>query len=404
MTDDLTDFELHTQENWEVLAKLLNIANPLFDKTLFLFGYDYSSNAYLIQGDYHTLIDPGNDYTYLMQLIDLGFKPTDIKKIALTHGHHDHAMGAVELFRGHRGFGTPEVEIIMHEAGPVEFKDMMKQLGCRITEVKGGEVINFSGIELEVIHTPGHTIDGLCFYHAPTKTLFSGDTIWPHAVADPDTKVAGGRWDHYFYSVRLLLKREIDHVLPGHGGVAPNIGHWVVQETYEALIKKYVGLETPILEGATKLAQDGLLEEALYLLDKALKETPDNLRALEFKAFLLNDLGRSGEALEYFDRALAMQPDNVHLLMGKGCALLGVGRAEDSLPLFEAVRRQKPELVEAQIYQGMALYLAGRVEEALELPDFSREFTSRLKEELGKLAREKQGPGDRSPEDRGENP
>lgn len=391
--DELTSFELHTQETWTPLGDLVGIHNELFDGTLFLFGYDYSSNVYLLKGDYYSLIDTGNDYPAFMQLVDMGIKPTDIKKIAITHGHPDHAMGTLELFRGHRGFGKPEIEIILHEAGPVEFKEMVRQLGCRLTEVKGGETINLSGFDLEVIHTPGHTIDGLCFYHAPTGTLFSGDTIWPHAVADPDTKVAGGRMDHYFYSVRLLLKKEINHVLPGHGGVAPNIGKWVVQETYEALIKKYVGLETPFLEGATKLAQDGLLEEALFYVDKALKESPDQVTALEFKAFLLNDLGRSEDALKYFNQVLERQPDNVHLLMGKGCALLGLGRPAESLPLFEKVRRLEPNLTEAQIYQGMALYLAGRVEEALDLPAFSREFTSRLKDELEKLAGRGKTPG-----------
>src|SRR3990172_1156229 len=98
MDEYTDDYKLDIQENWEPLAKLVNMSNPLFDQTLFLFGYDFSSNIYLIQGDYHSIIDPGNDYTAFMQLVDLGFKTTDIKKIALTHGHHDHTMGVIELF------------------------------------------------------------------------------------------------------------------------------------------------------------------------------------------------------------------------------------------------------------------------------------------------------------------
>lgn len=385
--DELTDFELHTQENWTLLADLLKIRNPLFDRTLFLFGYDYSSNCYLIQGEEgHSIIDPGNDYAAFMQLVELGIKPTDIKKIALTHGHPDHAMGAVELFRGHRGFGTPQIEIIMHEAGPVEFKKMMQNLGCTITEVKGGETINLSGVDLEVIYTPGHTIDGLCFYHAPTRTVFTGDTVWPHAVADPDDKAAGGRMDHYFYSIRTLLKREIDHVLPGHGGVAPNIGKWVVEETYDALIKKYVGLETPFMEGATKLAQEGLLEEALLYVNKELKESPDNPKAMEFKAFLLNDLGRNAEALEIFEQILASRPDEPYILMGKGLALMGMGRYEESVPVLDKALRCNPNLKEAEIYKGMALYLAGRVDEAMDLEAFRSEFSAKMRQEIEKIA------------------
>jgi len=385
--NEFTDFELHTQENWTPLGDLTGIHEPLFDATLFLFGYDFSSNIYLLKGAAgHAIIDPGNDYPAYMQMVELGIKPTDIKKIAVTHGHHDHVMGAVELFRGYRGFGTPELEIIMHEAGPLEFKEMMQNLGCRITEVKGGETITLGDFELEVIHTPGHTIDGLCFYHAPSRTLFSGDTVLPTILAEPDTKAAGGSMAHYFYSLRILRQRPIDHVLPGHGGVAPRIGQWVVDETYDALIKRMVGLDTSFFEGAKLLAQQGLLEEALFYLHKELAQEAPHPQALEMKGFLLNDLGREAEALEVFQQLLARQPDHLQALLGKGVALLGLGRFEESLTCLSEVRARDPESREAQIYHGLALYLCGREADALDLPVFAEEFTRRLKDEIQRLA------------------
>jgi glyoxylase-like metal-dependent hydrolase (beta-lactamase superfamily II) len=391
MEEDNTFLENYPQDTWENLGKLVNISNPLFDRTLFLMGYEFSSNIYLLQGDYCSLIDPGNDYTAFMQLLDLGIKLPDIKKIAITHGHHDHAMGAIELYRGYRGYADQlEVEVFIHEAGPVEFKQMIHNLGYKVTDLKGGEIINLSGFDLEVIHTPGHTIDGLCFYHAPTKTLFSGDTVLPLSMATPDTKVAGGSLDHYLYSVRSLLKWDIDHVFGGHGGVAPNIGHWVVEETYDGLIKKKVGVETPFMEGAAQLAEEGLLEEALFYVNKALAEAGDNIEALEFKGFLLNDLGRAQEALEIFDQVLAQKPDHVQMFLGKGCSLMGLSRYEESLSLFDEALKRHPQSSEAQIYKGMALYLAGRLDEAMDLPAFQQEFANRLKTELEKLAQEKQ--------------
>ncbi len=391
MEEEKTLYEMHMEETWENVGKLAEVNNPLFDRTLFLMGYDFSSNIYLIQGEYCSIIDPGNDYTAFMQMLDLGITPPDIKKIALTHGHHDHAMGAIELVRGYRGYTDRlEVEVLLHEAGPVELKEMLSNMGYKVTELKGGETINLSGFDLQVIHTPGHTIDGLCFYHAPTKTLFSGDTVMPLAMAEPDDKAAGGNLDHYFYSLRMLLKLDIDHVLPGHGGVSPKIGHWVVEETYDGLIKRWLGFEPiPLLEGVHRLAEKGLLEEALFCIDKALAKSGEDMEALEFKAFLLNDLGRAPEALEVFDQILAKKPDEVKIFLGKGCSLMGLGRYEESLSLFDEALKRHPQSSETQIYKGMALYLAGRLDEAMDLPAFQQEFASRLKTELEKLAQEK---------------
>lgn len=368
-------------ESWESLGSLLNLPDPLFEKTLFLQGYDYSSNIYVIQNGYLSIIDAGNDYTAFMELFALGFKPPDIKKIFITHGHQDHVMGTFELFRGYPGYGERDLEVILHEAGPQQFKKMAKDLGCRLTEVRGGETLELSGFEFEVIHTPGHTLDGLSLYHAASRTLFSGDTVLPHAMAEPDNE-GGGRLDHYLYALRTLLKKDIDHVMPGHGGLVVKIGRRVVEDTYEGLIKKLVGVETPWMEGATTLAQKGLLEETLFYSKKELAENPDNLRALEFKAFVLNDLGRNQEALEVFEQILAKQRDHFHALMGKGTALMGLGQYEASQEFFDQALNLKPDDKEALVYKGMALYLAGKYDEAMDIEPFRVEYAGRVKEEL----------------------
>ena len=71
---------------WLTLAQVFNSADPFFENFLFLLAYDYSSNIYVIKGDYLTIVDPGNDYTGFMDLFKLGYRAEDIKKIVLTHG------------------------------------------------------------------------------------------------------------------------------------------------------------------------------------------------------------------------------------------------------------------------------------------------------------------------------
>src|SRR4030067_566763 len=123
--DDAGLTDVVEETSWDSLADLLHLPYPFFAKTLFLLGYDFSSNIYVITGDYVTIIDPGNDYTAFMDLFALGFKPTDIKKIVLTHGHVDHVMGTFELFRGYpESNENLDLEIILHEAGPQEFKEL----------------------------------------------------------------------------------------------------------------------------------------------------------------------------------------------------------------------------------------------------------------------------------------
>lgn len=387
---DLTDREEQERQEappestWQTIAEVTGLHNPLFDSTLFAIGYDFSSNVYLIQGEEVSIIDPGNDYLIYMELFRKGLDLTRIKKVALTHGHHDHCMGVVELFRGYRGLSDRlAVEVIMHEAGPAEFKAILKAGGLRVTEIKGGETITLSGFDFEVIHTPGHTLDGVCYYHRPTKTAFTGDTVLADAMEEADKK-AGGRMDHYLYSLRTLRKYDIEHVMPGHGGIAPLLGQKVVGETFEALIRKVIGDDTPWSAGAITMAQQGLLEEALFCCHKVLHNHPDDLRMLETKAYLLNDLGRPAEAVPIFGQVLAAQPEHLYAILGLSTSLMSLERYGEALEYFDRGLKLQPGNKEILVNKGLALYLSGRQEEALDIEPFQEAFAEKIKAELQK--------------------
>jgi hydroxyacylglutathione hydrolase len=372
------------EPTWQTIAEVTGLSNPLFDATLFAVGYDFTSNVYLIRGEYLSIIDPGNDYLIFMELFRQGVKPTDIKKVAITHGHPDHCMGVMELFRGYPGMAQDlEVEVFLHESGPEEYLNILQEAGIRATVLKGGEVINLSGFDFEVIHTPGHTIDGICYYHAPTKTAFTGDTVLPEAMADMD-RGGGGRLDHYLYSLRTVRRYDIDHVMPGHGGVAPLVGRRVVRDTYEGLIRKVIEEDTPWMAGAMALAQQGLLEEALFCCYKFLAEKPDDLRALETKAFLLKDLNRSEEAVAAFDELLSRQPDHFYALIGKGTTFMALEKFDKSLEVLDQALILQPGNKEILVNKGLALYLSGRQDEAMEIAPFQEAFADKIKEELSK--------------------
>lgn len=369
---------------WQPLANVLTTPTEFFEKFLFLRSLEaFSSNIYVIRGDYLTILDPGNDYTAFMDLFRLGVKPEEIRKVVLTHGHPDHAMGVIELLRYPSLIQRGGFELILHEAGPPPLKEVTTQFGSRVTEVRGGETLELSGLEWDVIYTPGHTIDGICLYHAPTKTVFTGDTVLPQAVGAPDPS-AGGSLDHYLFGLKALLKKDIETVLPGHGLPATPDGRRVVEETYECVMMKIIGVEAPIpwIEGAAALAERGLLEEAVFCCDKEMARNPENVKALQLKGLCLNDLGRGREAIEVFDKILTQRSDHVFAWTGKGCALMGLGNYEEGLNCFDAALKINPDVREAMVYKGMALYLSGRYDEALDIEAFRTEFVGRFKEEV----------------------
>jgi glyoxylase-like metal-dependent hydrolase (beta-lactamase superfamily II) len=394
--DEVLPEEEPDHPGWLSIGEILKESHPVFANSRFLIGYHHSSNVYVLAGDYLTLVDPGNDYTIFAELEKLGYSPLDIKKIVLTHGHRDHCMGVFEMLRFPPVMEGKTVEIIMHAGGPAEFKEMTTAAGFPPTEVTGGEMLELSGFQWEVIHTPGHTIDGICLYHEPTKTLISGDVVLPDSIEDAD-KAAGGRLDHYLYGLKQLMKKDVAHVLPGHGVPVAVTGKRTLEDTYEGVIMKIIEVspedKMTWMQGAKLLAEKGLLEEVVYCCDKELALRPDNLQAMQWKAMVLNDMGRCDEAVGIFDLILAQQPDNFYTLTAKGHALLGLGKYDECLPYFDRALSLNPGIEEAQVFKGMALYFLGRHDEAMAIEPFKIEFLQKFKHEIEKHKQQAQQGG-----------
>ncbi|MBP8644601.1 MAG: MBL fold metallo-hydrolase [Syntrophobacteraceae bacterium] len=379
---------------WLPLVSVLETDEAIFRDCLFMPGFDISSNIYLLAGEDLVIVDPGNDYTAYMELFDTRYSPEAVKKVVLTHGHRDHSMGVFELLRAYPGIQKRGgFELVMHEAGPPELKEVPRQFGCLVTEVRGGETLRLGQAEWEVVYTPGHTIDGICLVHAPSKTAFTGDMVQPHLMAEPD-KNAGGDLRHYLYGIKKLLKKDIENILPGHGSPVAAIGRRIVEETYIGLLLRIIGTESPIpwMDGALALLKRGLPEETVFCLDKELARRPANSKALHVKALCLNELGRFEEAIEALDELekLESREEEVFSILARGYALMGLGSYEASVGVFDRVLREDPKMHDALVYKGMALYLSGRREEAMEITPFRNEFVVRFKEEM---ARSRRAPG-----------
>jgi len=194
----------------------------IFDNLYVLYPAKFSSNAYLLIGKKTVLIDTGlaQNEPYLKEFLSaLSLAPSEINLILHTHGHADH-FEADKIF--------PNAEIMMHrkDAEKVNAKDPIYTCsellgGSNFPKIKSflsdGQKLKLEPFEIEVIHTPGHSIGSVCFYEKRKRLLFSGDTIFNSAVGRYD--LAGSSKNDLFESIRKLSKLKVDMLLPGHGKV-----------------------------------------------------------------------------------------------------------------------------------------------------------------------------------------
>ena len=163
------------------------------------------------------IVDPGDSAQMLADRIRR--ENLEPKAVLLTHGHFDHAMAAEELAEM---FG---IKIYAHEAEKDTLKDPGKNVSLMIglrdvyhadVFVKDEEILELAGMELKVLHTPGHTAGGCCYYLEKEKALFSGDTLLCQSVGRTD--FPGGSMSGIVRSIKdklMVLPDEVK-VYPGH--------------------------------------------------------------------------------------------------------------------------------------------------------------------------------------------
>ena len=70
--------------------------------------------------------------------------------------------------------------------------------------VEEGSDFQIAGLELRVLHTPGHTPGGVCFVHEASRTILVGDTLFAGSVGRTD--LPGGDWATLERSMRGIWK------------------------------------------------------------------------------------------------------------------------------------------------------------------------------------------------------
>ena len=91
----------------------------------------------------------------------------EMKALFLTHGHFDHIMGIDDFLKAFPVpvyAGEDELPVIEDDRLNVSSMYGPKYAFHGAKPVKDGQVIECAGIEVDVLHTPGHTVGGCCYY------------------------------------------------------------------------------------------------------------------------------------------------------------------------------------------------------------------------------------------------
>lgn len=180
----------------------------------------YEANCYIIgcpQTKEAAVVDPGAEAGLVLSRVkSLGLT---VKYIINTHGHIDH-IGANARVK--EGTGA---EVLIHP----DDASMLTQPSGNLSIMMGqavispaadrllndGDKISVGEIEIRVIHTPGHTLGGICLDLG--DRVITGDTLFAGSIGRTD--FPGGSYDTLINSIKkkLLILDQATAIWPGHG-------------------------------------------------------------------------------------------------------------------------------------------------------------------------------------------
>ena len=170
------------------------------------------TNTYVLgRGDGVIVVDPGPADAGHLDNIAVAVRARGrAALVLLTHHHVDHSEAGVEVARL---LGAP-LAAAPHPLSPALDR-----------ELAGGEQLELGRVTLEVLATPGHCRDHLCFEWKQERAIFAGDLVAGEGfiVIDPPE----GNMGDYLHSLTLVRDRRFGthpagagaarSLLPGHG-------------------------------------------------------------------------------------------------------------------------------------------------------------------------------------------
>lgn len=164
--------------------------------------------TWLIPGRVPTLVDAGVGDMRHLDAIEETLGGVPLSQVLVTHHHPDHVAGAPAI--------AARMPKTAFRKMPLPGRDPCT--GIRWIPLENGERLEAGDVSLVVVHTPGHASDHLCFWHAESRAVFSGDlvilgtSVWVPPAPDGDLAA-------YIASLERILALDAVRMYPAHGAI-----------------------------------------------------------------------------------------------------------------------------------------------------------------------------------------
>ncbi len=165
------------------------------------------TNTFIIGNDRLTVIDPGPALVEHTEAI-VDYCDGRLEQILLTHTHPDHSPGAALL---------QQITGASVKASPVQLTRIYDETFTLNQPLEDGDRLDLDEYSIEVVHTPGHVANHLCFLLKGCHWLFAGDMVMDGStvvIAPPD-----GHMGEYLNSLHRLVDMPIEAIAPAHGRI-----------------------------------------------------------------------------------------------------------------------------------------------------------------------------------------